>query len=231
MRFDVITIFPSMFESVFTESLVRKARDADLLDIRTHDLRSYTLDKHRKVDDYPFGGGIGMILTPEPIVRALEAVKLESPQAKTILLSPSGIPFNQKKARELSRLPGLIFVCGRYEGVDQRIADHFVDEELSVGDYILSGGEIPAMVIIDTVSRLVPGVINDHRAMEIESFETGILEYPQYTRPREFRGHEVPEQLVSGHHAKIQEWQKEQAQKKTNQVRPDLLDKKMRPTN
>tara|TARA_B100000686_G_scaffold331583_1_gene395298 strand:- start:456 stop:1151 length:696 start_codon:yes stop_codon:yes gene_type:complete len=226
MRFDIITIFPGMFGSVFEESLIKKAREADILDIQINDLRNFTLDKHRKVDDYPFGGGVGMILTPGPIVRTLEAVKPKNPDARTILLSPSGSQFNQKKAWELSREKGLILICGRYEGVDQRIADHFVDEELSIGDYVVSGGEVPAMAIIDAVSRLLPGVIGDEKAVEVESFETGILEYPQYTRPRDFRGHGVPEELLSGNHAKIQKWQRVQAVKKTERVRPDLLEKK-----
>lgn len=223
MRFDIITIFPGMFASVFDDSLVKKAREAGILDIRAHDLRSHTLDKHRRVDDYPFGGGVGMILTVEPVVRALEAVKPENPGARTVLLSPSGARFDQRKAWELSRLPGLILVCGRYEGVDQRVCDHYVDEELSIGDFVLSGGEIAAMTVIDAVARLVPGVIGDEQAVVTESFERGLLEYPQYTRPREFRGHEVPEILLSGDHARIRQWQEEKARAKTERVRPDLL--------
>ena len=225
MRFDVITIFPRIFNSVFEESLIKKARERGVIDIQTHDLRDYTFNKHRKVDDYPFGGGVGMILAVEPIVRALERLKPSNPDAKTVLLSPSGITFNQKKAWELSREKGLIMICGRYEGVDQRITEHFVDEEISIGDYVLSGGEIPAMALIESVSRLIPGVVGDEKAVAVESFESGLLEYPQYTRPREFRGYTVPDELISGNHAKIQKWQKEQALKKTKHLRPDLINK------
>ena len=211
MRFDIITIFPRMFDSIFGESLIRRARDAAILEIHIHDLRNYTLDKHRRVDDYPFGGGTGMILMAEPVALALEAIKLKNSKLYSILLSPSGNPFDQKKAWELSRKDGLALVCGRYEGVDQRISEHFVDEELSIGDYVLSGGEIPAMAVLDAVARLIPGVIGDDQATLKESFETNLLEYPQYTRPKIFRGHEVPDILISGNHAKIQAWQKEQA--------------------
>ncbi len=223
MRFDIITIFPGIFDSIFEESLIKRARESGILEIKIHDLRTYTLDKHRCVDDYPFGGGVGMIMMVEPIARALVALKEKNPRAHTLLLSPSGNPFDQKKAWELSRKDGLILVCGRYEGVDQRISEHYVNEELSIGDYVLSGGEIPAMAVVDAVSRLVPGVVGDDQAVVTESFETNLLEYPQYTRPREFQGHEVPEVLISGNHAKIQAWQKEQAFQKTARIRPDLL--------
>ncbi|MFQ5444488.1 MAG: tRNA (guanosine(37)-N1)-methyltransferase TrmD, partial [Nitrospinales bacterium] len=225
MRFDIITIFPQMFDSPFRESLISKARDKGLLEIRVHDLRDHTLNKHKKVDDAPFGGGVGMIMNVEPIVRAIEAVKKDRPSARTVLMSPSGRRFDQEKARELSQAGDLIFVCGRYEGIDERVGLHFVDEELSIGDYVLSGGEIPAMVVIEAVSRLVPGVVGDEHCLEEESFTDHCLEYPQYTRPREFMGHEVPEVLISGDPKKIRRWQWEQALKKTASVRPDLLKK------
>ena len=223
MQFDIISVFPKIFESVFKESLIQRAQNTGILKIRNHDLRAYTLDKHKRVDDYPFGGGVGMILMVEPIARALESIKLINPNAYRILLSPSGNPFDQKKARELSKKEGLILVCGRYEGVDHRISEHFVDEELSIGDYVLSGGEIPAMVVVESVARLIPGVVGDSQSIEMESFETDLLEYPQYTRPREFRGYEVPDVLTSGNQAKILEWQKNQALQKTARIRPDLL--------
>lgn len=225
MRFDIITIFPQMFESPFRESLIGKACDKGLLELRVHDLRDHTLNKHKKVDDAPFGGGVGMVMNVEPIVRAIEAVKKDRPDARTVLMSPSGGRFDQEKARELSRAGDLILVCGRYEGVDERVGLHFVDEELSIGDYVLSGGEIPAMVVIEAVSRLVPGVVGDEQCLEEESFAGHCLEYPQYTRPREFRGHEVPEVLISGDPKKIRRWQWEQALKKTAGIRPDLLNK------
>ncbi|KMP11066.1 tRNA (guanine-N1)-methyltransferase [Candidatus Nitromaritima sp. SCGC AAA799-C22] len=221
-RFDIITIFPGMFESPFGESLLKRARDEGLLDITLHDLRDYTLDKHRKVDDYPFGGGAGLIMNVEPIVRAIEAVKEKRPGARTILLSPGGKSFDQKMAWELSREENLIFVCGRYEGVDERVLN-FVDDALSIGDYVMAGGEVPAMVLVEAVSRLIPGVVGDENSILEESFEENRLEHPQYTKPREFRGLEVPEVLLSGHHQKIQDWQREEALKKTAAIRPDLL--------
>lgn len=224
LQFDIITIFPGMFESPLNESLIKKARDKGLLEFRAHDLRDYSQDKHRKVDDYPFGGGVGMVMNVDPIVRAIEAVKQDRPSAKTLLMAPGGKPFDQDKAWELSREESLILVCGRYEGVDERVR-HFVDEEISIGDYVLNGGEIPAMVIIEAVSRLVPGVVGDETSVVEESFARNLLEYPQYTRPREFREYEVPEILISGDHAKIRDWQLKEALKKTARVRPDLLKK------
>jgi len=199
-----------------------------LLDIQVHNLRDYTLNKHRKVDDTPFGGGVGMVMNVEPIARALETIKKDVPKAKRILLSPGGSPFNQKKASELSSQENLILICGRYEGVDERIRLHFVDEEISIGDYILTGGEIPAMVLVEAVSRLIPGVLGDSESIVEESFSDGMLEYPQYTRPRDYKGFKVPDVLVSGDPKKIRAWQKTEALKKTESVRPDLLEKNKR---
>ena len=224
IRFDIISIFPGMFESPFSESLLSKAQDNGIVEIRTHDLREYTLDKHNRVDDTPFGGGVGMVMNIEPIDRALEAVKRDRPKAHSILLSPGGYRFDQKKAWELSRKDEIILVCGRYEGVDERVSE-LVDEELSIGDYVMNGGEVPAMVVVETVARLVPGVIGDEQSLAEESFSGETLEYPQYTRPREYKGHEVPEVLVSGDHKKIEEWKRQAALKKTAKYRPDLVRK------
>ena len=225
LRFDIITIFPGMFESPFNESILKRAHDKGLLEFRTHDLRDYSLNKHRKVDDYPFGGGVGLVMNVEPISRAIEAVKQEVPKARTLLMSPSGKPFNQEKARELAAEQNLILVCGRYEGVDERVRLHCVDEEISIGDYVLSGGEIAAMAVVDAVSRLVPGVLGDENSVIEESFSDSLLEYPQYTRPRDFNGYKVPEVLVSGNHKEIQNWQRKESLRKTAEVRPDLLNK------
>ena len=223
IRFDIITIFPGMFDSPFRESILNRAQQEGRVTIAVHDLRTYTLDKHGRIDDYPFGGGAGMVMSVEPIARAVAAVKQNVPDARTVLLSPSGKRFDQDKAWELSRLDNLILVCGRYEGVDERVRLSVVDEELSIGDYVLSGGEVAAMVMVESVSRLIPGVIGDETCLDEESFNTGLLEYPQYTRPRDYKGESVPEVLVSGDHKKIKEWQEREALNKTKQNRPDLL--------
>ncbi|MBT3509129.1 MAG: tRNA (guanosine(37)-N1)-methyltransferase TrmD [Nitrospina sp.] len=225
LRFDIVSIFPGMFESPFGDSILQRAREEGLLDLRVHDLRDYSLNKHKKVDDAPFGGGVGMVMNVEPIARAITAVKKEVPETRTILLSPGGRPFNQKKAWELSRLPSLTLICGRYEGIDERVRQHFVDEEISIGDYVLTGGEIPAMVLVEAITRLLPGVLGDPESVVEESFADDLLEYPQYTRPRDYEGLEVPEILVSGDHKKIRDWQRAEALKKTARVRPDLLKK------
>ena len=229
-QFDIITIFPEMFESPFGESILKRAQDQELLNINLHDLRKYVIDKHRKTDDHPFGGGVGLIMNVDPIVRAIEAIKETKPRARSILLSPGGKSFNQKMAWELSREEGLIFVCGRYEGVDERVLN-FVDDAISIGDYVMAGGEIPAMVLIEAISRLIPNVVGDESSLVEESFECNRLEYPQYTKPREFRGLKVPDILLSGHHKKIQDWQLEEALKKTAEIRPDLLSKEAEQTN
>ena len=228
LRFDIVSIFPGMFESPFGDSIIQRAREEGLLDLRVHDLRDYSLNKHRKVDDTPFGGGVGMVMNVEPIERVVAAIKKEVPETRTILLSPGGRPFDQEKAWELSRLPSLTLICGRYEGIDERVRLHFVDEEISIGDYILTGGEIPAMVLVEAISRLVPGVLGDPESIVEESFAGDLLEYPQYTRPRDYQGFKVPEILVSGDHKKIRDWQKAEALKKTARVRPDLLKKNKR---
>ena len=225
LRFDILSIFPGMIESPFGDSIIHRAQKKGLLEIRIHDLRDFTLNKHRKVDDTPFGGGVGMIMNVEPIARALEAIKKDVPKARTILLSPGGKPFNQKKAGQLAHQESLILICGRYEGIDERVRLHFADEEVSIGDYILTGGEIPAMVLLETVSRLIPGVLGDSESIVEESFTGGVLEYPQYTRPRDFKGFKVPDVLVSGDPKKIRAWQKAEALKKTESVRPDLFEK------
>jgi tRNA (guanine37-N1)-methyltransferase len=228
LRFDIVSIFPGMFESPFGDSIIQRAREQGLLDIRLHDLRDYSLNKHRKVDDNPFGGGVGMIMNVEPIARAIATVKKEVPETRTILLSPGGQPLDQEKAWELSLLTSLTLICGRYEGVDERVRLHYVDEEISIGDYVLTGGELPAMVLVETISRLLPGVLGDPESILEESFQDGLLEYPQYTRPRDYEGFEVPEILVSGDPKKIRDWQKLEALKKTTQIRPDLLEKNKR---
>ena len=225
LRFDIVSIFPGMFESPFADSIIQRAWEEGLLDLRVHDLRDYSLNKHRKVDDTPFGGGVGMVMNVEPIARAIAAIKKEVPETRTILLSPGGRPFDQEKAWELSHLPSLTLICGRYEGIDERVRLHFVDEEISIGDYVLTGGEIPAMVLVEAISRLVPGVLGDPESVVEESFTDGLLEYPQYTRPRDYQGFKVPEILISGDHKKIRDWQKAEAVKKTARVRPDLLKK------
>jgi len=228
LRFDIVSIFPGMFESPFGDSIIQRAREEGLLDIHIHDLRDYSLNKHRKVDDAPFGGGVGMVMNVEPIARAITAVKKEVPETRTILLSPGGRPLDQEKAWELSQLPSLTLICGRYEGIDERIRLHYVDEEISIGDYVLTGGELPAMVLVEAVSRLLPGVLGDPESVVEESFHDNLLEYPQYTRPQDYEGLKVPEVLVSGDPKKIRDWQKAEAIKKTAQVRPDLLEKNKR---
>ena len=227
IRFDILSIFPGMFDSPFCESILKRAQESGIVEIRTHDLRDYTLDKHKRVDDTPFGGGVGMVMNIEPIDRALTAVKKDRPKAHSILLSPGGYPFDQKKAWELSRKEEIILVCGRYEGVDERVTE-MVDEQLSIGDYVLNGGEVPAMVVVEAVARLVPGVVGDEQSLAEESFASEILEYPQYTRPRDYKGHAVPEVLISGDHKKIEEWKRQAALEKTAKYRPDLIKKSNR---
>lgn len=224
IHFDIISLFPEMFEGPFQESILDRAREEGLLNVRLHNLRDYTLNKHGKVDDTPFGGGAGLVMNIEPIDRALQSVKRDRPHAHTVILAPSGKRFNQKKARELSEKEQIILICGRYEGIDERVAENLVDEELSIGDFVLSGGEIAAMVLVDAVTRLIPGVVGDPASLDEESFENGMLEYPQYTRPRDYHGSEVPEVLVSGDHKKIKSWQRKAALRKTARNRPDLIE-------
>jgi tRNA (guanine37-N1)-methyltransferase len=222
MRFDIITIFPEMFTGVFSGGVVKRARDREILRIEVHDLRDFTTDKHRQVDDRPFGGLEGMVLKPEPIFRAVEAVRGDA-GGKVYLLSPQGRTLDDGLARELAAEPQVILVCGRYEGVDERVAEHLVDGEISIGDYVLSGGELAAAVIVDAVARFVPGVVGKEGSVRNDSFSGGILDYPQYTRPREFRGHDVPAVLFSGDHKKIERWRRKKALEKTARQRPDLV--------
>ncbi|RMG55703.1 MAG: tRNA (guanosine(37)-N1)-methyltransferase TrmD [Acidobacteria bacterium] len=226
MRFDVLTIFPGMFRGPLEYSILKRAQDQGIIQIHIHDLRDYATDKHRMVDDRPFGGGAGMVFKPEPIFRAVETlIGGRSVPASTavILLSPQGRVFHQREAERLSRMERLILICGRYEGVDERVAEHLATDEISIGDYILTGGEIPAMVIIDAVTRLLPGALGHHASAQRDSFAEGILDYPQYTRPADFRGLKVPDILLSGHHAEIERWRRRKALEKTLRVRPDLL--------
>ncbi len=222
LRIDIITIFPEMFKGPFDVSILKKAQDRGLVEIKVHNLRNFTEDKHRTVDDYPYGGGSGMVMKPEPIFKAVRSLKKED--SEVILLSPSGDLFSQKIAEELSKKNHLILICGRYEGVDERVKS-IITREISIGDYVLTGGEIPAMVIVDAVVRLVPGVLGDPNSLREESFQWGILEYPQYTHPRDFEGMKVPDILLSGNHEKIRRWRRKEALRKTFLKRPDLLEK------
>jgi tRNA (guanine37-N1)-methyltransferase len=225
MRFDILTLFPEMFSSPFKESILAKAIEKGLIELRTINIRDFALDKHRIVDDAPYGGGQGMVMKVEPITRAIEQVKSEDPSVRTIYLTPEGKPLNEEMARQLSSRSHLILLCGRYEGVDERVRELFVDEEISIGDYVLTGGELAAMVLIDAVSRLLPGVLGSDRSAEEDSFFGSLLEYPQYTRPASFRGNEVPEVLLSGNHQAISLWRRKEALRRTWMRRPDLLSK------
>ncbi|MFH1355482.1 MAG: tRNA (guanosine(37)-N1)-methyltransferase TrmD [Candidatus Omnitrophota bacterium] len=223
MKIDIITIFPKMFEPVLGESMIKRARAKGKVKIQLHDLRDYTSNKHRKVDDRPFGGGAGMVMTPEPLFNAVESIKEKNKKSKVILLSPQGRRFDQKTAKRLSGYKHLILICGHYEGVDERIRQSLADEEISIGDYVLTGGELPAMVLVDSLVRLIPGVLGDKNSLNFESFEGNLLEYAHYTRPSDFRGMRVPAILLSGDHKKIEAWRKKEAMKRTRQRRPDLL--------
>jgi tRNA (guanine37-N1)-methyltransferase len=221
MKIDVLTLFPAMFAGPLDESILKRARGAGLLDLTIHNLRDWTHDRHKTVDDRPFGGGPGMLLKPEPLFEAVEELKRE--MTRVILLSPSGRKFEQAIARELTQQEHLILICGSYEGFDERVREALADDELSIGDYVLTNGALPAMVIVDAVTRLLPGVLGDDESSHDESFSNGLLEYPQYTRPAEFRGMKVPEVLLSGNHAEIEKWRCEQAELQTEKQRPDLL--------
>ncbi|MDO4492619.1 MAG: tRNA (guanosine(37)-N1)-methyltransferase TrmD [Clostridia bacterium] len=223
MRIDILTLFPEMFGGVFGASILGRACAAGLMEIRTHDIRAYTENKHRKADDYPFGGGAGLVMMAQPIFSCMEAVLSEGAPAKRILLTPRGKPLTTEHARELAKEERLLLLCGHYEGVDERVMT-LIDEEISIGDYVLTGGELPAMVLTDCVSRFVPGVLGSELSAEDESFTDGLLEYPQYTRPAEFRGMTVPDVLLSGHHANIVAWRREQALEKTKNVRPEMYE-------
>lgn len=220
MRVDVLTLFPAMFAGPLDESIVRRARVAGLLDLKVHNLRDWAKDRHKTVDDRPFGGGPGMVLKPEPLFEAVESLRGEG--TRVVLTSPSGAVFNQAMARRWSAQPHLVFICGSYEGYDERIRSHLVDEDVSIGDFVLTNGALPAMVMIDAVTRLIPGALGDEESAVDESFSTGLLEYPHYTRPAEFRGWTVPEVLLSGNHADIARWRRLQAMRRTAERRPDL---------
>ena len=221
MRIDVLTLFPEMFDGVLGASMLGRAQANGLMDIALHNIRDYADNKHRKTDDYPFGGGAGMVMMPQPIFDCMEAVQGDAP-AHRILLTPRGRLLTSARAKELASFDRLILLCGHYEGVDERV-QAIIDEELSIGDYVLTGGELPAMVLIDCVSRFVPGVLGSELSAEDESHADGLLEYPHYTRPADFRGMLVPEILQNGHHAKIEQWRHEQALQKTKEMRPTLL--------
>ena len=222
MKIDVLTLFPAMFAGPLDESIVQRAREKGVLELAVHNLRDYTHDRHKTVDDRPFGGGPGMLLKPEPVYEAVENLRGEG--TRVILMSPAGRKFEQAIARELAQQPHLLLVCGSYEGFDERIRTGLAHDELSIGDYVLTNGALPAMVVIDAVTRLLPGVLGDDESSADESFSHGLLEYPHYTRPAEFRGMKVPDVLLSGNHAEIAKWRAEQAKLRTQARRPDLMD-------
>ena len=221
MKIDVLTLFPAMFTGPLDESIIKRAREAGRLDLAIHNLRDYAHDRHKTVDDRPFGGGPGMLLKPEPIFEAVAGLAGEN--TRVILLSPAGRTFSQAIAGELARAEHLLLISGHYEGFDERVREQLADDELSIGDYVLTNGALPVMVIIDAVTRLLPGVLGDEQSAHDESFSHGLLEYPQYTRPADFRGMKVPEVLLSGNHAEIANWRAEQARLRTKERRPDLL--------
>ncbi len=220
MKIDILSLFPEMFDNVFNESIIKRAINDNKVSIKIHDFREFTLDPHKKVDDTPYGGGAGMVLTPQPIFDCVESIK--TPESKVILLTPDGVPYKQKIAYDLSKESHLIIICGHYEGFDERIRT-LADLEISIGDYVLTGGEIPAMVLVDSITRLLPGVINEQSHLDDSFNDKFLLDYPTYTKPREFRGMEVPEVLLSGDHAKIAEWRYNESVKKTKERRPDLM--------
>jgi len=234
MKISILTLFPNMFTGPFDESIIKRAQNYGLVEIETRQLRDWAHDKHQTVDDRPYGGGVGMLMKIEPIAEALKELKVQSSKCKIVLMDAGGEKFTQRKAEEYSKLDHLILVCGRYEGVDHRVHEHLVDDVISIGDFVVTGGEIPAMLVVDSVTRLIPNVLEKDTATDFESFslsqmEDGkskmenLLEYPQYTRPEEFNGWKVPEVLLTGDHKKIEEWKKEESIKKTKKVRPDLL--------
>lgn len=226
---DILTLFPQMFSGPFSESIIKRGREKGLIKINITNIRDFSRDKHKKVDDYPYGGGPGMVMKPEPVFEAVESIlkqhkRDEHYQKWIILMTPQGKVFNQKKAMELAQKQHLIIICGHYEGIDERVRQFLVDEEISIGDYILTGGELPAMVVVDCVARLIPGMLGEEQSIKEESFTKGILEYPQYTRPEVYRGYRVPDILLSGNHRKISEWRRLEAIRRTFLRRPDLLD-------
>ena len=224
MTFDIVTIFPRMVEAGLAEGVVGRGRERGLLDVTVHNLRDFTSDRHHVVDDVPFGGGPGMVLKPEPMFVAVETIRERRGQLDAVVMtSPAGRPFAQEEAKRLAGCGHVVILCGRYEGVDERVRDTLATDEISIGDYVLSGGEIPALVIVDAVARLVPGVVGDEQSVEADSFTRGLLDYPHYTRPAEFRGLRVPDVLLSGHHGEIRRWRRQTAIARTVERRPDLL--------
>ncbi len=223
MTFDILTLFPEMFRGPFDESIIRRGQDKGLIKIGLHQIRDFATNKHQTVDDSPYGGGAGMVMKPEPLAACIEAARQQNPHALVLLTSPKGVPLTHRLAVDLAAKPGLIIICGRYEGIDERVHQLFVDLEVSIGDYVLSGGELAAMVVVDAVTRLVPGVLGSDESAATDSFSDGLLEYPQYTRPPEFNGLQVPEVLLSGNHALIAQWRRQQALRRTAAQRPDLL--------
>lgn len=225
MKIDILTLFPEMFDGPFGTSIIKRAREKGLIDINTVNIRDFAMDKHRITDDYPFGGGAGMVMKPEPITEAVESIALrdgKSPET-VILLSPQGEVLTQEMAIELAKLPHIVFICGHYEGIDERVRETPVTREISIGDFVLTGGELPCMVVVDALARMIPGVLGEEESAVNDSFYDGLLEYPQYTRPREYRGMKVPEILLSGDHGKIARWRRQQSLKRTLERRPDLL--------
>ena len=227
MRVDVLTIFPEVVRCGVDYSILKRAQEKGTISVFVHNIRDFTEDKHHTTDEPPYGGGAGMVMKPEPIFRAAEHVKAEywTEQTRVILLSPQGELFNQRKAEELSDCPHIVLICGHYEGVDERVREHLVTDEISIGDYVLTGGEIPSLVVLDSVVRLIPGVLGGEQSALDESFAEGLLEYPQYTRPADFQGWTIPDVLLSGHHAEIAKWRRMQSLRRTLERRPDLLDK------
>ncbi len=228
MHIDILTIFPDMLTGPLSTSIVKRAQEALALSVACHDIRAFCTDKHRRVDDVPYGGGAGMVMKPEPLVAAIESIAPRTPQYRRIFLSPQGRLFTQSVAHELAQTGHLLLVCGRYEGIDERVRQGWIDEELSIGDYVVSGGEIPALVVVDAVARLLPGVLGNPDSLAEESHAQGLLEYPHYTRPEVFRGERVPEVLLSGNHQAIAQWRTAQALQRTLDRRPDLVDKAAR---
>ena len=224
MRFDVVTIFPKMFDSPLAESILKRARESGAIEVVSHDIREFTSDVHRSVDDTPYGGGAGMVMRPEPLVKCVESVPTTGRRVR-ILMTPQGEPLTQEIVKELVKYDQIVLICGRYEGIDERARNLIADREISIGDYVLAGGEIPAMVVVDAVTRLIPGVLGNENSVESESFEDCLLEYPHYTRPETFRGEKVPDVLLSGHHAQIDKWRRQQAILRTLERRPDMLEK------
>jgi tRNA (guanine37-N1)-methyltransferase len=225
MKFDIVTIFPRMVEAGLAEGVISRGIERGLLDVKVHDLRDYTADRHRSVDDMPYGGGPGMVMKPEPLARAVDDIRASrGVPAAVILLSPQGGRFTQAEAVRIGQLGHVVLLCGRYEGMDERVRTLVATEELSVGDYVLSGGELPALIVVDAVGRLVPGVVGDEASVDADSFSRGLLDYPHYTRPAEFAGLKVPDVLLSGHHAEVRRWRKKAALARTLERRPELLE-------